>query len=182
MDGLVPQYLPFVRPSRAWLEILPHVYRWVVRVERPLIRREAFFARVLEDQARALQGVFAGWVDAAQIFPPPLVSSSEPETPPVGSSNSETSEAGPPLDADEDDDDAILANLQFAALLQIREVRMGAVHPDDTDAQREFLEHLTRIAQLVDARVPPVEDREAEEMEEINYFYDREAEEMEEID
>ena len=67
MDDLLPRYLPFVRPSRAWLEILPHVYRWVVRVERPLLQREVFQARVLEDQARALQGVVGAWAD--YVFP-----------------------------------------------------------------------------------------------------------------
>ena len=73
MDGLVPRYLPFVRPSRVWLQILGFVYRWIVRVERPLLLREAFDARLAATTREALRTVLLQWSDVAFFGePPPL--------------------------------------------------------------------------------------------------------------
>ena len=47
MDELVHIYIPGVRPSRAWLQILGHVYSWVLRVERPLWVAHRFHERAL---------------------------------------------------------------------------------------------------------------------------------------
>ena len=161
MDGLVPLYLPYVRPSRAWMEILVLVYRWVVRVERPLVLRQTFQMRVLGDQAEALREVVLDWARAAAVLPPPLVPPSPNEAPgtprtPVNHDDDDDNDGG--------DDEPLPAVLEYELASSFN--RWVYV---DVEMQEVILRHFlqVRAANLEYFRAAPSES-EREDIEEVD--------------
>ena len=138
------------------MEILVFVYRWVVRVERPLVLRQTFQMRVLGDQAEALREVVLDWARAAAVLPPPLVPQSPNEAPgtprtPVNHDDDD--------DGDDDDDDeprpADLENEQWVYV--------------DVEMQEVILRHFLHVRAAIPEyfRAAPSES-EREDIEEVD--------------